>query len=421
MKKVLMISYNYPPIGDVGMVRTLKFSKYLPQHGWIPHVLTVKNRDRFYKSTSNNPIPGGVHVHRSINICNNLSLARGALRAAGIRSELIVPDVYIGWIPLSVRKGKKIIKTHDIDLIYASCPPHSSALIAAKLKKVTGLPFVLDLRDAWTLNPYAAPEALGVIQKKNETMERKAMQSADCIIAAFDAIKRDYLKKYSFLKNMYTLTNGFDPEDINVSDEKFDKFTIVYTGYFFGSRSPEPLFAALKDILNKGLIPESDIQFLWAGSPAPFVHQLVNIYQINSIVNYMGLLPKKEADKLLYKSHLLLYVSGTPLKNIGPGDSTNLCGKLFPYLASGTPLLGILPGGDAREMIEKYSPDSYVVENGEVDKIRDAILHAYAKWRNGESETGDDARADQFRAEFNYAALTGKLSDIFDHVIKANN
>lgn len=414
LKKVLMIAYNYPPIGGVGMIRTLKFSKYLPEYGWEPHVLTVKNRDRFYTSVGKDTIPSHVHVYRSLNVFNNLSLLRGATRQAGVRSEFITPDVYLGWVFLSVRKAKKIIQDHGIDLIYVSCPPHSSAFIAEKLKRDTGIPFILDLRDAWTLNPYLAPYLLKLIEKKDERLEKKIMRSADCIITATKGIRDDYIEKYSFIKKIYTITNGFDLDDVSSSKNKFDKFTVVYTGYFFRSQSPELFFIALKDLLDKKLIPADNIQFLWAGRPAPFVHQLADAYQVNHIINYIGFLSKKEADALLYKSHLLFLIIGA----VGPSAKTIHCGKLFPYLASGTPILGILPEGEAKELIQKYSPDSYVITGREVNKIKEAILNAYTKWRNGKNEQESNAQTNQFRTEFNYNALTGSLSDIFNSVIE---
>ena len=104
MKKVLVVSYYYPPIGGVGMVRTLKFTRYLPESGWFPHVLTVKNRDRFYTSLGYDGIPEQVAVHRSWNILNNLSVVEGGLRRLKITSQVLVPDAYCGWIPLSDKR-----------------------------------------------------------------------------------------------------------------------------------------------------------------------------------------------------------------------------------------------------------------------------------------------------------------------------
>lgn len=327
MKKVLMISYFYPPLGGVGVIRTLKFTKYLPKFGWRPYVLTVKNRDRFYTSVSSDEIPDHVKVYRSMNILNNLSIFEGGLRRLGVKSQILVPDAYIGWVPLTVRRAEKIIKEDNIDLIYVSCPPHSQSLIGANLKSITGIPLVIDFRDAWTLNPYSTNYLLKSLENLNEKLEKNVFESADYIVTATEGIKSDYISKYPFIKQkITTIFNGFDLDDIPKNITTFNKFTIVYTGSFYGVRSPELFFAALEKILKNDLISKDKFQFLWAGRDVLFVHELAREYEIEDIVNYIGLVSKKEADELLYKSHLLFLLIGSTDE---VSQNTTLTGKIF--------------------------------------------------------------------------------------------
>lgn len=416
MKKVLVISYLYPPLSGVGIIRTLKFTKYLPEYGWLPHVLSIRNRDRFYTDLGDDEIPEHVLITRSWNLINNLSIVEGGLRRLGVNSRVLVPDAYVGWILSTIRAGKKIIKEEDIDLIYVSCPPHSSSLIGAHLSKITGVPFVLDLRDAWTLNPYSTGYLFDTLRKFDNMLEEYVFQFADFIVAATDGIMNDYITKYPFIKSkVMTIPNGFDLDDIPQSSSHFEKFTIVYTGFFYGSRSPELLFAAFKEILQKNMIPKRSIQFLWAGRDAPFVHKLAEKYQIKEIVNYIGIVSKKEADTFLYRSHLLFLVIGNTEE---ASENNTLTGKIFPYLASGTPILAVIPDGAARELLEEYSDASYVINSDDLDAAVDAIMDVYTQWRDNKmgKDMDHSPKTNRFRQDYNYKALSKRLAGVFTRV-----
>lgn len=416
MKKVLVISYFYPPLGGVGIIRTLKFTKYLPEFGWMPYVLTIKNRDRFYTDCGVDEIPDRVQVYRAWNVLNNLSVVEGGLRRIGIHSKFLIPDAYLGWIPLAVKKGKEIIENEGIDLIYVSCPPHSSSLIAARLKEITGIPFVLDLRDAWMLNPYSGQYLLSPLKKTDDNLEKYVIRSADLIVTATDGIKSDYIMKYPFVRSkISTIVNGFDLDDIPVNIQPFEKFTIVYTGFFYGVQTPELLFAALKIILDNNLIPDEEIQFLWAGRDAPFVHELAIKYNVTSLVNYVGLVSKKEADEYLYRSNLLFHVIGST-DNIS--QKMNLSAKMFPYLASGKPILNLVPDGPARKIFEEYSDKCYTITSRDVNGVVRAIMDVYLRWREGNIDVQLSPKTEKFRCTYNSKVLTKQLVNIFSSCLR---
>lgn len=415
MRKILVISYFYPPLGGVGIIRTLKFTKHLPKFGWSPHVLTIKNRDYFYTSLGHDNIPSQVSVHRSWNILNNLSIFEGGIRRLKINSQILVPDAYCGWIPMTIKSGVKIIKSEKIDLIYASCPPFSSALIGMKLKKQTGLPLVIDLRDAWTLNPYSGHYLLPFIKKLDERFERQVLDSANFIITATEGIKNDYVKKYPSIQyKIKYILNGFDNSDIPTNITPFNKFTILYTGFFYGARTPELFFEALNKILESGRIPNDKIQFLWAGPNAPFVFDLSKEYNIDRNIKYIGLISKKDADKLIYQSHLLYFIIGNTENET---YNTTLTGKIFPYLASGKPILAEIPSGAASDMINKYSNNSYIISSGNSDEIANAIVQCYTNWNSGIETPILSEKTLEFRKEYNFENLSQKLSEILNNVL----
>lgn len=416
MRKVLLVTYEYPPIGGTGMIRVLKFSKYLEQFGWKSHILTVRNRDRFYTSAGLDKIPSSVKVHRAWNPVNNLSLLEGGLRRLGLDRRLLVPDVFVGWVPSAIKAGKCIIDREEIDLIYVTCPIFSAAKIGINLKNATGLPFILDLRDAWTLGPHPIPYLHSGLAKVERQLEREALTAANWIISATPGISDAYLKKYPFIRDrLSTILNGFDLDDIPTSSEQFQKFTITYTGFFYGARSPERFLAALGRIAKERLIPEDEIQFVWAGRPAPFVWDMIRTEGIESIVNYIGLVPKAEADALLYRSHLLFLLPFAEVEQ--EKEQQVLTGKIFPYLASGRPILGLMPEGDAKRMIEKYSETSYIISSGDVNEIVQAILDAYFRWKAGSLVLEPSSKTLAFREENNVKNRTKELAQVFNKVI----
>lgn len=410
--KPLLVAYEYPPIGGIGVIRSVKFSKYLPSFGWQPHVLTVANPDRFYTTVTNEPVPDGVTVHRVRNPFNNLSLIEGGLRRIGMRAKVFVPDVYTGWVGPAVRKGRAIVEEHDIGLIYVTVSPFSAARIGVELKARTGLPFVLDLRDAWTLAPNPITYVHPALMRRNERLEEEAFRMADRIVTATEGIAKQYAEKYPFAADKFVpILNGFDCDDIPRDAEPFPTFTIAYTGFFYGAQSPNLFVEALAAVLKDGLIPEGEVEFLWAGREAPWVLSMFRDAGIGGIVRYLGLVPKAEADRILYRSHLLFFLLG---ENDRVSQRRILTGKLFPYLASGRPILAIVPEGDARNMIARYADRPYLVSSGSVDDVKAAILDAYRRWKASETTGAIGEKTREFRRRYNYRERTRELAAVFD-------
>lgn len=418
MKKVLIIAYFYPPIGEIGVLKTLKLTKYLPDFGWEPHVITVKNRDRFYTEEGNEKIPPRVHVYRARNILNNLSIIPGGLRRLGINSSIIVPDIYIGWIPHTIYLGKKIIEKEKIDVIYVSCSPFSSALSGVMLKKITGTPLLIDFRDSWTLNPYAKYFS-NTINKVDRLLEEWVVKNCDFLIGTTEGITKDYVEKYPHLESkIKTITNGFDIEDIIPNDTTndtnlFEKFTIVYVGSFYGNRTPETLFKALKNIINRNLIPNNEIQFLWAGKKNSEIDSMIKTYEIEKIVNYVGYVSQKESIELTYKSHLLFFVIGFT----DDAKNNTLTGKIFQYLASGRPILALIPEGSAKDLIRRYSTNSYIINSNDSNMVLNSVMDAYNKWKNGDLIKTPEEIVNDFLNEYNTKNMTKKLTKLLQKAI----
>ncbi|MCK4715587.1 MAG: glycosyltransferase, partial [Candidatus Marinimicrobia bacterium] len=206
MKKVLIITYYWPPAGGPGVQRVLKFAKYLPEFGWQPIILTVKNGE--YPAIDNSlqkEIPANCKVYNTFSIEPNFvykkftgmgsdeKIPTAVLAAENtnwkkrlanwIRLNLFIPDAKIGWIPFAVRKGKKIIKAEKPDIIFSSSPPPTVHLIARKLAKWSGIKWVADFRDPWTdIYHYNDVKRSAWSLNRDKDKEKEIVTSADEII-----------------------------------------------------------------------------------------------------------------------------------------------------------------------------------------------------------------------------------------------
>ena len=199
---ILMICYYYPPLVDVGCKRSAAFSKYFQKYGWKPVVLSVKNPDKMYCSIGNDEPPQGVHTEYSysgVNMYNFLGKLNGLLsrilKAFGIELRrnyfydiFCIPDVFWGWIPLTIIKGLSLIKRHNIDVIYVSCSPFSAAFIGICLKAITRNQLILDFRDIYALKVESikyAPTKSSFGKKIDTWFENKALEWADLFIVDY--------------------------------------------------------------------------------------------------------------------------------------------------------------------------------------------------------------------------------------------
>ena len=165
--------------------------------------------------------------------------------------------------------------------------------------------------------------------------------------------------------------------------------------------------------MREGLIPLDEFEFLWAGRDAPWVREMLRREGAGVAVRYVGLVPKAEADAFIARSHLLFFLLG---ENKHVSQTRILTGKIFPYLASGRPILAVVPPGDARDLIEAYAGEVSVIENGDVDGVVRAILDVFARWKAGSLPTSVGPRTQEFRRRYNYRVRTGELAAVFDEV-----
>jgi glycosyltransferase involved in cell wall biosynthesis len=405
MKKVLVIAYHYPPLGGGGVFRTLKFTKYLPQFGFKPYVLTVKNAMYHIRDPSLlEDIHPEVRVIRTFSWEHKL-FAMPFYRLRTTPKWIFIPEINIGWLPFAVYRGKKLIEEEGIDIIYATAPVYTSLLIGYLIKRKTGKPLVIDFRDPWTDNPFAKyPTKLHErIEKK---MEEKIVTSADYVIVVDDPMKNSFIKKYPLTKSkIEVITNGFDPGDFkNLKIYKqTNKFRITYTGSLYGMHTANSFLIALKKLTEEKAHLREELEVMFIGNYGRETALLVKKFGLEDVVKLVRYMSHSECIEIMLNSDTLLLLIT---------EDWALTGKLFEYLASRRPILAIAPEKGVAANIIRSIEAGMVVPPDNIELIKEAIFNFYEMWKQGKlvTTTGDITKYDR-------VFLTQRLAKIFDLVL----
>jgi len=440
MKKILMIAYEYPPVGGIGVQRILKFTKYLPKYGWKPIVLTVRNPvAKVFDPLLTTEISPKVEVYRTSSlepqkICRTaeragkkiLSILDKVLRTNKLveafhwrferlipkgynNSFFFIPDRDIGWFPFAVLKGWEIIERRKVERIFTTGPPHSTHMIGLALKIICDRPWVADFRDPWTEYIHWFPPTV-VHRKFGEFMERIVIEYADKIISVVDYMTRDFIDKYPQIdrEKFITIPNGFDTEDYKVAIPKKDsKFTITYTGTFWGYHSyitPHYFLRALRELLNEKKWLEEDIRVVFVGNFSNYYKKRVKDLFLDNIVLWPGFVSHRESIAYILSSDVLLLIVGT-----GKGSDRIFTGKVFEYLGAKRPILGlVVPNGVAARLIRE-TRSGIIVPPEDIEAIKRAIYDLYLRYKKGNLYSSFEWKGIQ---KYEREKLTEKLASL---------
>jgi len=417
MKKVLVIAYHYPPLGGGGVFRTLKFTKYLPQFGFQPYVLTVKNAMYPLRDpTLLKDVPQEVRIVKTFSLEHNLFLMPFyALRTTP--KWIFTPDINIGWLPFAVHRGEELIDKEGIDVIYATAPAYSSLLTGYLLKKTTGKPLVIDFRDPWTQNVFIKYPT-NFHKKVEEKMEKTVLQFADYIITTAEPMRLTLIEKYPFIKGKCeTITNGFDSEDFKGLKKRTrtEKFTITLTGYLYGLRNAKHFLMALKNLLDQNNEIRDKIKVIFAGPTDKQTENIVKELELENVVKIIGYVPHRKSLELMVNSDILLLIMGAEEVFNEKMGSITIPGKIFEYLGAKKPILALAPQGVAADLI-KSTNTGIVVLPTDINSIKQAILKLFQEWRRRSLRiiSCDVSKYDR-------KVLTKKLAKVFQSLCNKNN
>jgi len=407
MRKILFVVHDFPPASN-GVFRPLKFVRYLPTLGWQPIVLTLESDS--YSSRDDSlceQIPKEAQVYRTRTMLpekrsaefrkkhsasgeSQISTRQIGLKdqiAIWIRNYLLIPDTKILWMPYALRMAKRIFREHpDIELILATAPPYSSFLLGYWLKKRYRKKLVLDFRDPWTQWFGAYRQWENPLRKRVEYwMERRLLTGAEGVVATTPSM-RDYLREQSgspgSSEKFALIYNGFDPLDFEeVESRSFDRFTIVYTGKVaLDLYSPEPIFVALRELLAEHPELKSRIELLFLGFFPPEGREMIERYQLASVVKVGDEVSHGECIRHQKGAHLLLL-----LLNEGVTSEFTISGKLFEYFFAARPILAVIPSTSAAANLIEEAAAGIVIEPKETEKIAQYIYECYEAFTSGKA------------------------------------
>jgi len=426
MKKVLVISYYWPPSGGSGVQRWVKMCKYLPSFGWTPVVYTpdnpaVTSTDESLLSDISadlevlrRPIiePGQFARKTTAAQVTPINSERRSLKqriAMWIRGNLFIPDPRVVWVRGSVSYLRKWMKCHPVDAIITTGPPHSMHLIGRSLAAKTGVPWIADFRDPWTKMFYFKHLSLSKCsQRVHARLEASVLDAADRIVAVSPLVQEDFRQMTT--TGVELITNGFDEQDFAVYPENAglgDKFTLLHAGLFASDGNPLALWDALKELI--GTDPEFASRFrliLCGKTDTKVLNSIIDAGLEDYLENLEYLPHDKVVEQMKNTSVLML-----PLRR-EPEYRATLPGKLFEYLASRRPVLGIGQTDGAMAAVLHSTGAGCTFEWEEKDKMKDWLKDAFKKYLAGELVSNDaDLNA------YSRRPLAGKYASLLDRVV----
>jgi len=426
MKKVLIISYFWPPAGGPGIQRVLKFAKYLPQYSWEPVVLTVSEGEypaidysleseipsncRVYKTASIQPFRLFKKLTRREKTENistyiltnreNSSLIEQFLK--WIRLNIFIPDAKIGWLPFAVRTGINVIKHEKIDLIFATGPPHTVQLIARRLSALSGIPWVADFRDPWLeMAVYQNQKRTGLTKYLDGVLENRVLKQAHTVTTISKQIAGLFQTKYKSDKYM-VIPNGFDPADFyGLIPVTTDLFTIAYAGVLSEERIPHAFISAVNRFKNESI----NIKIIIVGAACS---RLINIIEENHLSDCFELkpyIPHRDVLQILIGADATLLV----IDDV-PNNKGFLTGKIFDYLGCRKPIVGFGPtDGDAAGILRETN-SGLMVDYEDATGAYNLLLDIYHDKLNSKSRFSFDVD------RYNRRSVTQELAKIFDSI-----
>ena len=397
--KILIITYYWPPAGGPGVQRWLKFVKYLPDFGLQPIVYIPENPtypivdEALLSEVSNQAIIIRNKIVEPYQWASYLSKNKSKKISSGIipnkrkqsvleqfllwiRGNIFIPDARVLWVKPSVKFLEKYISENGITTIITSGPPHSLHLIGLELKRKLNIKWVADFRDPWTTIGYhKALKLSNFAANKHKELEHKVLNCADLILVTSPTTRTEFKQITS--NPIEIITNGYDVEKIG--NQILDrKFSLAHIGSFLSERNPRILWESISELIRENPTFASHFQLKLIGAVSQEVLDAIALFQLQNYVINLGYVSHDEAIIQQKKSQVLLLIeiNSEDTKSIIPG-------KLFEYMVSERPIIGIGPkGSDFAEIITDTNTGIFV-DYSEKDKLKNVIATYFKQFLEG--------------------------------------
>lgn len=408
-KNVLIISYHFPPDLAVGAIRPAEFARFLPEYGWSPIVLTVRQKYYEHIDPARYNDLKSISINRTVQIpyVNDILVtiyrsylrirkpessfsirerwipheARQGKKQEGLKFNLMryfnslfvyLPDKQVGWIMPAVLKAVALNRTTKIDALLTTGPPHSVHLIGLVLKFLLGICWVSDFRDPWApeMKQMRIRSYFSVIIE--QWMRRMVVRKSDCVVSVTSEMTQRLKDMYPGNWNKFhTIHNGFDSEALskyrNVTS--YERFTITYVGSFYFGRTPYIFLRTMSNLIKDGHIDPKGVQIRFIGdcrySDGKSVEKMVEETALKDVVKFVDQIPHDEALREIAMSDAVLLMA--------PNQPLQIPGKVFEYIGLRSVILSVCGDGATKSLLKNY-PYAYIVSPDNMSEMKDAIM-----------------------------------------------
>ena len=399
MRKVLVITYYWPPAGGPGVQRWLKFVKYLRDFDVEP-VLYIPENPHYplTDSTFLKDIPSDLIIYKHpikepYRLASLFSSKKTKRISSGIiqskdqsfiekmflwvRGNLFIPDARKFWVKPSVNYLRGVLEKEGIDTIITTGPPHSVHLIGYYLKQTKAVNWIADFRDPWTTIGYHKKLKLtSSAKRKHKLLESKVLKSADKIIVTSATTKKEFEQITE--QPIKVITNGYDSE-ISSTQKLDEKFTISHIGSMLTGRNPVKLWQVLSDLLKNNIDFKNALHLQFIGVISDDVLQSLNDFGLQTHFKVVGYVSHEKAIEFQKTSQILLLVEIDSQETIGI-----IPGKLFEYMAAKRPILGVGPINWEVADIVNDTKSGCIFEYSDDIALKNVILDWFTQYQKGE-------------------------------------
>jgi glycosyltransferase involved in cell wall biosynthesis len=454
VRRALMLTYVFPPLGWVGVHRTLKYCRYLPDHQWTTTVVTARpKRNTFLDQKLLAQVPADVPVYRTWDFDPahiesklaewKLKRVRAKLSAEvaatdkvstktvkegsprkGVIGSIVrfikeisknSPDSHIFWVPFAVMASVWAMLVSRIDVIYTTSPPHSTHIAGLLLAKIFRKPLIVDFRDPWNVIGSVGPpsKSLPFLMRLAAWTKRKLVHTAARIVTVSPGERDEMLQEYPDIDpaKVVVINNGFDssdaPPDDATAPPASDKLTILHAGTIYPGIGGE-LFDALAEIVNKKPEIARHLQVNLIGDIDWEYMRAIAGLEASGVLKSHGLVPHAQALAMMKRSDVLLLLLGGKLFR-----SSHLPSKAYEYVAAGKPILGVVPEGDLTQIL-RDSGLGMVVPPNAPEKLADKLVELVENRQRGVLLAQP---VPGYKDRFERRTLAAKLAATFDAVM----
>jgi hypothetical protein len=330
-----------------------------------------------------------------------------------VRLNLFIPDSRIGWRRRAVRRAVEIVDREKPVVIFSTAPPYTSHLVAMEVKKRFRLPWVADFRDPWLENhAYNTAPRLGFVRKINHRLEKRVLETADRVLCANPGIVKLTSSKLptSAAGKFAVITNGFDRDDMLPKVKASSRFVVSYFGTMYPNNFPVKIFDVLRQLIDSERSFAEDFLFRVRGDLSPNIAALIDRVIPRKNREVGGYIPHRSMLDLLYEDQVLVLVI-----NDFPVNFATVPGKIYEYLPTGNPILGLGPSdGDAAAILHRTGA-GIMLDQADIDGMKHFVTEKYQAWKHAGGE-----RLPVDFEEFERRNLAGQLAGLFDSLVSAS-